>query len=67
MAWSPNGKYIASGGVDTTVQVWDATTGTRINSFTGHSKAVESVSWSPDSRYVASASDDKTVQVWLAK
>jgi WD40 repeat protein len=64
MGWSPNGRYIASGGVDTTVQVWDATNGTLIYKYTGHSAEVESVSWSPDSKRVASAGDDKSVQVW---
>ena len=55
---------IASGGVDTTVQVWKAIDGTPISKYTGHSAEVEGVTWSPDSKHVASASDDQTVQLW---
>jgi WD40 repeat protein len=64
MAWSPDGQYIASGGVDTTVQVWEASNGTLIKNYTGHSAEVEGLSWSSDSKHIASASDDKTVQLW---
>ena len=64
MAWSPNGQYIASGGVDTTVQVWKAADGTFVFKYTGHAAEVEGVTWSPDSKRVVSASDDQTVQLW---
>jgi eukaryotic-like serine/threonine-protein kinase len=66
VAWSPDGQYIASGGVDTTVQVWKAIDGTPISKFTGHKAEVEGISWSSDSKRVASASDDQTVQLWQA-
>jgi WD40 repeat protein len=36
IAWSPDGRRIASGGIDTTVQVWDARTGQRGVTYTGH-------------------------------
>src|SRR5256885_1831815 len=61
VAWGPNGKQIASGSRDTTLQVWDAFTGQHAHVFRGHTDAVASVSWSPDNRSVASASWDKTV------
>jgi len=64
MAWSPDGQYIASGGVDTTVQVWKAIDGTLVLKYSGHTAEVEGVTWSPDSKRVASASDDQTVQLW---
>jgi WD40 repeat protein len=64
VAWSPDGKYIASGSGDKSVQVWDAATGQRTFSYFGHTSEVTGVSWSPDSTYVVSASSDQTVQVW---
>ncbi len=66
VAWSPDGKRIASGGDDNTVQVWDAANGDHVYIYRGHSGLVEAVAWSPDGRRIASGSWDKTVQVWGA-
>jgi len=64
IAYSPNGRYIASGGYDWTVQVWEAATGRLQFLYQGHSAPVRDVSWSPDSHYLVSCGDDGTVQVW---
>ncbi len=63
----PDGKRIASGGTDGTVQVWDAIDGGHVFTYRGHSDVVEAVAWSPDGKRIASASDDNTVQVWVAR
>ncbi|HLI06433.1 MAG TPA: hypothetical protein VKV40_07690 [Ktedonobacteraceae bacterium] len=63
VAWSPNGRYIASGGWDDTVQIWNAKTGAEVLSYK-MGDIVDAVAWSPDSRYIASGSWDHTVQVW---
>lgn len=64
--WSPDGKRIASGSWDGTVQVWDAFTGDHVYTYRGHSKAVNAVTWSPNGKHLASGSEDQTVQVWDA-
>ena len=64
VAWSPDGRSIASGGNDNTVRVWDADTKEPIAIYHGHSDVVEAVAWLPDSQFIASTSIDHTVRVW---
>ena len=66
VAWSPDGKRIASGGNDGTIQVWDAVDGGHAFTYRGHADVVEAVAWSPDGKRIASGSRDQTVQVWDA-
>lgn len=68
VAWSPDSKYIASGSLDETVQVWSANPADHFHPviYHGHNAGVLAVAWSPDSTRVASGSIDKTVQVWDA-
>ncbi len=66
VAWSPDGKLLASAGADRTVRVWDARSGQTVSTYSGHSNIVYSVAWSPDGKLLASASADETVRVWDA-
>jgi len=50
VTWSPDGKHIASGSVDKTVQVWSAVNGGNVFTYKGHSDWVMAVAWSPDGK-----------------
>ena len=67
VAWSPDSTRIASGGLDKTVQVWDATTGNHLITHRRHSNEVKAVAWSLDGKRIASASLDGYVLVWNAE
>src|SRR5258708_40202657 len=64
LVWSPNGQWIASAGGDSTVQIWEATTGEKHSVYQGHTAYTQAVAWSPDGHYIASGSDDGTVKIW---
>jgi WD40 repeat protein len=64
VAFSGDGRFIASGSEDTTVRLWDPNSGLCLHTFRGHSGWVERVTFSPDSRFCASASDDNTTRIW---
>ena len=64
IAWSPDGKHIASASYDNTVRVWEVTEGGHVYVYLGHFSAVYTVAWSPNGKFIASAGYDQTVQVW---
>ena len=67
VAWSPDGKYIASAGDDDRILVWEAMSKNILTSFQAHTDIVQFVAWSPDGKNIASASIDHTVRIWNAR
>jgi WD40 repeat protein len=64
IAFSPDGKFLATGGADSGVRVWNAATGERTFFLFAHTNPVVSMAWSPDSSVLATGSADQTIRIW---
>ncbi|KAI3014419.1 hypothetical protein CBS147347_11487 [Aspergillus niger] len=64
VAFSPDGRMLASGSYNHTLKLWDTATGIEQYTLIGHSHLVRSVAFSPDGYTLASGSWDNTIKLW---
>ena len=65
LAFSPDGKTLASGDEDGRIQVWNLVPHPQIQTtFTGHQGSVQVLIFSPDGKTLASGSGDGTILLW---
>jgi WD40 repeat protein/tetratricopeptide (TPR) repeat protein len=64
LAWSPDGRTIASTAPGNAVLLWDVASGDARHTLLGHARPVISLAWSPDGSRLATASEDRTVRLW---
>ncbi|KAG8732043.1 hypothetical protein FRC10_001282 [Ceratobasidium sp. 414] len=68
VAFSPDGRRMATGCRDNTVRIWDTETGAAVlNPLRGHLNPVKCAVFSPNGRRIVSCSDDRTIRVWDAE
>ncbi|MBK9190792.1 MAG: hypothetical protein IPM77_04360 [Crocinitomicaceae bacterium] len=64
LAFSPGDVWIASGGADNKIILWDFLTARQADVFIGHSMTVTDVEFHPSGKYLISSSLDSTIKVW---
>ena len=64
VTFSPDGRYLASGGNDSTIKLWEIESGRELKTFAGHKGDVSSIAFSPDGSMIASAGYDGTLKLW---
>jgi eukaryotic-like serine/threonine-protein kinase len=64
VAFSPDGKYVATTGHSGTAMVWDVESGKVVSSFKGHQTSVFCVAFHPTGKYLASGDSDKEIKLW---
>src|SRR5262249_49716365 len=64
VAFSADGKFLASGGHDNLARLWDVATGKEIRKFEGHQKTVYALAFFPDGNTLASYGLDNTIRLW---
>jgi WD40 repeat protein/serine/threonine protein kinase len=64
VAYSPDGKWIASGSLDNTIKIWDSQNGFEARSFNGHTGEVSCVAFVTGAKQIVSGSQDNTIKIW---
>lgn len=67
VAFSPDGRTLASGGVERLIRIWDIDTGRLLKSLRGHTADIRAILYTPDGQNLVTASDDRTIRVWDPK
>ena len=67
VAFSRDGKLLASASTDNTIKIWDVASRTELRTLSGHTASIESMDFTPDGRLLASAGEDGSTFLWDTK
>ncbi|CAG8549567.1 13029_t:CDS:2, partial [Acaulospora colombiana] len=67
VSFSPDGSKIISASDDTTMRIWDVTTGTALSTFNDSSSLISSVAFTPDGSKIVSGSHNGALKIWDSK
>ncbi len=64
VVFTPDGRYVASVNLDSTIRLWEVANGKALQVFIGHGNYINSLAISADGKRLLSGSDDRTVRLW---
>lgn len=64
VAFNPAGDLLAAGVADGEIRLWQAASGTSLQTYQGHTAGIRSITFSPDGKMLISGSEDHTVRCW---
>lgn len=64
LRYSDDGRWLATGGLDHRIRLWDAATGELRQTLSGHEDAISDIAFSPDARLIATTARDSTARLW---
>jgi hypothetical protein len=67
VAFSPDGRYVLSGGDDNSLKLWSLHRGQELRSYRGHLDNITSIAFSPDGQFILSGSLDTTTRIWAVE
>ena len=65
VAWSPDGRFLASGGDDKSIRIWNVSSSKCVLVLKDHSDTISSLAWSSDGQHVVSGSNHDSTRIWF--